>query len=114
MDHNMVFSYNYSSRNRRRRRTNVLRRGPFRWPWRCADEIRSASPEAACPGLHQKPLNAAIGRLLAPYRPIGCQGDNQLNDDATCTHFVGRFDGHCYAAVLYLAHHPMEEVRGFH
>ena len=53
-----------------------LRRGPFRWPWRCADAIRSASPDAAWPGLYQKPLDAAIGRLLAPYRPGGRQGDN--------------------------------------
>ncbi len=81
MDLNMVFSYDYSSQNRRRRRTNVLRRGPFRWPWRCADAIQSASPDAACPGLHQKPLNAAIGRLLAPYRPGGRQGNNQQNND---------------------------------
>jgi hypothetical protein len=58
-------------------------------------------------------LDAAIGRLLAPYRPGGRQGDNQLNDDATCTHFVGRFDGHRNAAVLYRAHRHMEEIRGF-
>ena len=53
-----------------------LRRGPFRWPWRCADAILCATPDAAWPGLHQKPLNAAIGRLLAPYRPGSRQGDN--------------------------------------
>jgi len=35
-------------------------------------------------------MDAAIGRLLAPYRPGGCQGDNQLIDYETCTHFVGR------------------------
>ena len=114
MDLNMVFSYDYSSRNRRRRRTNVLRRGPFRWPWRCADAIRSASPDAACPGLHRKPLDAAIGRLLAPYRPGGRQGDNQHSDNATYTHFDGHFDGDRDAAVLYRAHRPMEEVKGFH
>jgi len=28
-------------------------------------------------GLHQKPLNADIGRLLAPYRPSSRQGDNR-------------------------------------
>ncbi len=59
-----------------------------------------ASPDAACPGLHQKPLDVAIGQLLAPYHPGGHQGDNQHNDDATCTHFAGHFDGHRDAAVL--------------
>ena len=34
-----------------------LRPRPFSWPWRCADAIRSASTDAARPGLHQKPLN---------------------------------------------------------
>ena len=36
--------------------------------------------------------------------PAGCQGDNQLNDDATCTHCMDRFDGNCDAAVLYHMH----------
>jgi hypothetical protein len=31
-----------------------------------------------------------------------------------CTHFDGHFNGHRDAAVLYRAHHPMEEVQGFH
>jgi len=59
-------------------------------------------------------LNATIGQLLAPYCPGGRQVDNQHNNYAKCTHFAGRFDGHSDAAVLYRAHHPMEEVRGFH
>ena len=90
---------------------------PFRWPWQCVGAIRSASPNAAWPwpGLHQKPLYAAIGRLLAPYHPGGCQGDSyQYNDDATYTHFTRCFDDHWDAAVLYCAHCPMEEVCGFH
>ena len=90
-----------------------LRRGPFWWPWQCAGVTWRASPDAAWPGLHQKPLDAAIGRLLTPYRPGGRQGDNQLNDYETCTHFVGRFDGYRDAAVLYPADRPMEKVRGF-
>jgi len=61
-----------------------------------------------------KPLDAAIGGLLALYCPVSCQGNNQLNNDATCTHFAGRFDGRGDAAVLYRVHCPMEEVRGFH
>jgi len=40
-------------------------------------------------------MNAAIGRLLAPYCPGGRQGDNSHNDYAKwTTHFAGRFDGH--------------------
>jgi hypothetical protein len=56
----------------------------------------------------------ATEQLLAQYCPGGRQGDNQHNDYAKCTHFSGRFDGHRDAPVLYRAHHPMEEVRGFH
>ena len=94
-----------------------LRHGPFRWPWLCASAIRSALPDAAWQGLHRKPLDAAIGQLPAPYLPGGRQGDNQLkNDYATCTHFdfVGHFDDHHDAAVLYCAHPLMEGVCGFH
>ena len=32
----------------------------------------SVSPTAAGLGLPQMPLDAAIGRVLAPYRPSGC------------------------------------------
>ena len=71
-------------------------------------------PNAAWPGLHQKPLDAAIGWLLAPYRPGGRQGDNQHNDYETCTHFAGPFDGHCDAPVLYRAHRPMVVFSGFY
>ena len=30
------------------------------------EAMRSASPDAACPGLLRKPLDATIGRLIAP------------------------------------------------
>ena len=73
-----------------------------------------ALPDAACPWLHRKPLDAAIGRLLAPYRPGGRQGDNQHSDNAKYTHFDGHLDGDRDAAVLYRVHRPMEEVQGFH
>ena len=43
--------------------------------------MHAASPNAACPGLHWKPLDAAIGRLLAPYRLGGHQeGDSKQNN----------------------------------
>ena len=90
-----------------------LHHGKFRWPWPCADAILRASSNGAHRGLHSKPLEAAIGRLLAVYCPGSRQGDNQLNDSETCTQFVGRFNGHRDAAVLYRAHCPMEEACGF-
>ncbi len=46
----------------------------FRWPWRCIGMTRGTSPDKAHPGLHSKPLDAAIGRVLAPYRPGGRHG----------------------------------------
>jgi len=73
-----------------------------------------ALPDAACPGLHWKPLDAAIGRLLAPYQPGSHHGDNKKNDDAKCALFAGCFNGHHDAAVLNRSHCLMEEVRGFH
>ena len=67
-------------------------------------------------GLHRKPLDAAIGRLLAPYCLGGRQGDSKQNNDVLCAHFDGHFDGHRDAAVLvlYRVYRPMEEVQGFH
>ena len=76
--------------------------------------IHAASPNAACPGLHWKPLDAAIGQLLAPYCLGGRQGNSKQNNNVLCTHFDGRFDGHRDAVVLYRAHRPMEVVQGFH
>ena len=73
-----------------------------------------ALPDAGCPELHRKPLDAAIGRPLTPYHPGGRHGDNQQNDNAKCTLFAGNFDGYRDAAVLYRAQCLMEEVRGFH
>jgi hypothetical protein len=31
-------------------------------------------PDGARPGLHWKPLDAAIGQVPAPYRPVGRHG----------------------------------------
>ncbi len=59
-----------------------------------AGTIGSASPNAACPGLYWKPLDAAIGQLLASYCPSGRQGDRQTNDDEKYTYFAGHVGGH--------------------
>ena len=81
-----------------------------------ADALKryGAHPNSACPGLLRKPLDVAIRQLLALYRPGSRQGDNKQNNDATCTHIAGRFDGRGGAPVLYCVHHPVEEVHGFH
>ena len=50
--------------------------------------MHAASPNAACPGLHRKPLDAAIGRLLTPYRLGGRQGDSKQYKDVICTHMA--------------------------
>jgi hypothetical protein len=44
------------------------------WTWRPPQMMRRASPDAACSGLHSKPLDAASGRVLALYHPGGCHG----------------------------------------
>ncbi len=62
-----------------------LRRGPFWRPCGCAGAIQTASPNAACPGLLWKPLDAGIGQLLAPYCPSGCQGNRQTNNNQQMT-----------------------------
>ncbi len=62
-----------------------LRRGPFWRPCGCAGAIQTASPNAACPGLLRKPLEAGIGRLLALYRPSGRQGNRQTNNNQQMT-----------------------------
>ncbi len=87
---------------------------PFRWSCGGVEAKHVTSPNAACPGLLQKPLDAAIGQLLAPYCPGGRDGINQQKDNAKCVHFAGLFNSHCDVAVLYHTHCQMVEVRGFH
>ena len=77
--------------------------------------IHAALPNAACPGLHQKPLplDTAIGRLIAPYCPGDCQGGSKQNNNEKGVHIAGRFDGRGGVPVQYRAHHPKVEVHGF-
>ncbi len=58
-----------------------LHRGLFWRPCGCAGAIQTASPNAACPGLLRKPLDASIGRLLTRYCPSGRQGNRQTNNN---------------------------------
>ncbi len=76
-----------------------LRCGQFWRPCRCAEAIQTASPNAACPGLLQKPLDAGIGRLLVLYRPSGCQGNRHTNNNQQIHMQRWPFDGHCDAPV---------------
>ena len=43
-------------------------------PWQCSGTTRGASPDGAHPGLHLKPLDAAISRVLTSYCPGGRHG----------------------------------------
>jgi hypothetical protein len=46
----------------------------FRLPYGCGGTTRVASPVRAHPWLHLEPLDAAIGRVPAPYCPGGRHG----------------------------------------
>ena len=76
MDHNMVLA-NIGSNC-----ASVAGHWPFRWSCGGFEAKHVASPDAACPGLQRKPLDAAIGQLIAPYCPGGHHGNNQHTDDA--------------------------------
>ena len=99
----MVLSYDYAKRKRRRRRTNAPPSQAILMTMWSVEAIHAASSNAACPGLLRKPLDAAIGRLLTPYRPGGRQGDSKQYKDVICTHFDGRFNDHHNAVVLLCA-----------
>ncbi len=62
-----------------------LHRGPFWRPCGCARAIQTALPDAACPGLLWKPLDAGIGRLLAPCCPSSRQGTRHGNNNQQMT-----------------------------
>ena len=58
-----------------------LRCRSFWWPCGCIGVMHMVLPDAAQPGLHRKPLDAAIRQLLALYCPGGHQGNSQQNND---------------------------------
>ncbi len=62
-----------------------LHPGPFQRPCGCDGAIQTALPNAACPRLLRKPLDAGIGQLLAPYYPSGRQGNRQTNNNQQMT-----------------------------
>ncbi len=85
----------------------------FLWPWWSAGAILSASPNAACPGLLQKPPDATIGWLLAPYSPSHHQGNSKQTTINKYTYFAGHFNCQGSAPVRNHTHRPMKEVQGF-
>jgi hypothetical protein len=54
--------------------------GPFWWPYEHVGVIQTALPDAACPGLPWKPLDAAIRWLLSPCCPGSRQGNSKQNN----------------------------------
>jgi hypothetical protein len=52
----------------------------FQWPCGGMGAMPRALPNAACPELHPKPLDATIRQLLAPYCPKSHQGSMQNNN----------------------------------
>ncbi len=79
-----------------------LRCSPFQRPCRWAGAIQMALPNAACPGLLRKPLDAGIGQLLAPYRPSGHQGNRQTNNNQQMTlkRWPNRWPWQCAGTLL--------------
>jgi hypothetical protein len=71
-----------------------------------------ASLDAACPGLHRKPLDAAIGQLLTPYRPGSRQGNSKQNNDVNVSTLLAVLMAVAVRR-YYRSHRPMEEVQGF-
>ncbi len=70
-----------ASKKRGGKKLMHLHHWPFQWTRWCAGALQIASPDAAVPGLPRKPLDTAIGQLLAPYCPSGHQGNSKWHDD---------------------------------
>ena len=95
----MVLSYEYSVKhNIGGGERMCLRHRPFGWSCGGVEAKHVESPNAACQELLRKPLDAAIGQLLAPYCPGGRQGDNQQNNDAKYPPFASHFDRRRFVA----------------
>ena len=93
----MVLCYDYSSQNRWRRRRNV----PPPWAISMAMAVRRCDMKRIAQCIMTRASPEATGchhRATTRSR----QGDNQLNNYETCTHFTIPSDL------------PMEEVCGFH
>ncbi len=89
-----------------------LRCWPFWWQWQSASAIRSASPNAACPGLLWKQLDAGIENYLLRIAPAATRATGKQTTNNKYTFKAGHFDGHSDVPVRNRAHRPTEEVQG--
>ncbi len=65
-----------------------LHRRSFRWSCKGVEAKHVASPNPACPGLLQKPLDAAIRRLLAPYRAMETINKTTMQNEPSLLAFL--------------------------
>jgi len=70
----MVFSLRLWPTTKSMRQKMQANQRRFQQPCGCGSAMRGASPDEAQPGLHSKPMDAAIGRVPEPYRPDGRHG----------------------------------------
>ena len=66
----------------------------FQWPWQYASTVPSISTHVSCSALQLKPLDTAIGRIFAPYRPGNCQGPIQAIARKRMHLTAGNFDSY--------------------
>ncbi len=57
----------------------------FWWPRQCAGVIQTVSPNAACPGLLQKPLTPPLGNYLLRIAPVTARGQQANKQQSTNT-----------------------------
>ncbi len=67
-------AYGCGQQQNRRRQKIQVKRWKFWWPCRYSSAMQGALPNGAHQWLHAKPLDAAIGRMPAPYCPSGRHG----------------------------------------
>ncbi len=84
---------------------------PFWWPCGCVGAMLLILPNATCPGLYWKPLDATNYSLHST--PVAARATANNTMMKKCTNFAGQFDGRSSALEWYHTHCPMEEVQGF-
>jgi hypothetical protein len=65
--------------------------------------VQTVLPDAACPGLPRKPLDAAIRHYLLRIAPVATRAIANKTTMETYIYFAGRFDGNGDAPVCYCA-----------
>jgi len=70
----MLFSYGYGQQQIGDNNKDAGKSVAISIAYGCGGTTQFASPVRACPWLHLEPLDAAIGRVPAPYRHGGRHG----------------------------------------